>query len=166
VSKLSVSFCFFGFVILFALVSCVSAIREEEARARIDKAQSEVVLTYKAILEAEEAGANVSDLLDNLNDSVGALSKAYMFNRSRNFDEAIHFADLCYESVVGIKVEANRLRDSAVFERKQRLLLISLGSTLAVGCSVFGAILSWGVFKRWYHRRVLEMRPEVVQSES
>lgn len=158
--------------VLFALVSSVfvSCIKgsgvEDGALSAIESAELAVDSAYDAVLEAEGAGANVSGLLDELNEGAEALSKAYMSNRVGSFDDAIYFADLCYSLVGGIEAEANELRDAAIADRSQRLLLTSFGSVLAVVCVFCGGFFGWRFFKSRYHRRVLKMKPEVASNES
>jgi len=158
--------------VLFALVSSVfvSCIKgsdaEDVALSAIASAESAMGLAYDAVLEAEKAGANVSGLLDALNEGAEALSKAYISNRVGNFDNAIYFADLCGDLIGGVEAEANELRDAAAVDRNQRLLLTSFGSVLAVVCIFCGGFFGWRFFKSRYHRRVLKMKPEVASNES
>ena len=161
--------------VLFVLFSLVSSVFvagtqaldvEEVALSAIESAELAVDVAYEAVLEAEGAGANVSGLLDELNDGAEALSKAYISNRVGNFDDAIYFANLCYDLVAGIEAEANELREVAVIDGNQRLILTSFGSVLAVVCICCGGFFGWRFFKSRYHRRVLEMKPEVVSNES
>ena len=158
--------------VLFALVSSVfvSCIKgsdaEDVALSAIASAESAMGLAYDAVLEAEKAGANVSGLLDALNEGAEALSKAYISNRVGNFDNAIYFADLCGDLIGGVEAEANELRDAAAVDRNQRLLLTSFGSVLAVVCIFCGGFFGWRFFKSRYHRRALKMKPEVASNES
>ena len=157
--------------ILLAFVSSVfvlspMALDVEDAASAIESAESAVNLAYEAVLEAEGVGANVSGLLDELNDGVEALSEAYMSNRVGDFDDAIYFADLCCDLVGGIEAEANELRDVAAVDRNQRFLLTSFGSVFAVVGVFCGGFFGWRFFKSRYHRRVLKMKPEVVSNES
>lgn len=158
--------------VLFGLVSSVFVLGikaldvEDVASSAIESAELAVGLAYEAVLEAEGAGANVSGLLNELNDGAEALSKAYMSNRVGNFDDAIYFADLCYDLVGSIEAEANELRDVAAGERNQRLLLNTLSSVLAIVCIFYGGFFGWRFFKRRYYRRVLKMKPEVASNES
>jgi len=158
--------------VLFAFVSSVSVLGimaldvESGALSAIESAELAVGLAYEAVLEAEGAGANVLGLLDELNDGSEALSKAYMSNRVGNFDDAIYFANLCCDLVGGIEAEANELRDVAVVDRSQRLLLTSFRSVLAVVCIFCVGFFGWRFFKSRYHRLVLKMKPEVASNES
>ena len=139
---------------------------EDLALSAINRAESTMGSAYEAVLKAERAGANVSGLLNRLNDGVQALSKALMSYAVGDFSDAIHFADLCHDSVVGIVAEAGELRDLAVVESDRRLLLTQGASILGVGLAVSGGVLCWRFFKRWYCRRVLRMKPVVVNDES
>ncbi|UCE29614.1 MAG: hypothetical protein JSV85_02530 [Candidatus Bathyarchaeota archaeon] len=132
----------------------------------IERAESAVDAAYQAVLEAEKAGADVSSLLDTLNAGAEALSEAYMADRAGEFDDVVHYADLCYDLVGGVETEANVLRDEAAAEQTQRIFLASLGSAIAVGCIFFAGFYGWRFFKSWYYRRFSQMKPEVVDHES
>ena len=159
-------------LVLFAFLSPVFMLGtmaldvEEVALSAIESAELAVDVAYEAVLEAEGAGANVSGLLVELSDGVEALSKAYISSRIGNFDDAVYFADLCYDLVVGIEAEANELRDVAAVDRNQRFLLTSFGSVLAVVGIFCGGFFGWRFFKSRYHRNALKMKPEVVSNES
>jgi len=158
--------------VLYAFVSSVFVLGtmaldvEDVALSAIEGAELAVDLAFEAVLEAEGAGANVSGLLDELNDGAEALSKAYISNRVGNFDDAVYFADLCGDLVGSVEAEANELRDVAVVDRNHRLLLSTLGSVLALVCIFYGGFFGWRFFKSRYHRRVLQMKPEVASNES
>jgi len=147
-------------------MSSVLGMDNDEALTAIRKAEFAVASAYEAVLEAEKAGANVSDLLEKLNVGAENLTKACMLYRIGDLEGAAHFADLCRSSVVDVTNEAETLRDLAVVERKKQVLVISLASTFGVGVTVFGGFLGWRRFKEWYLRRVLKMKPEVVSNES
>jgi hypothetical protein len=117
-------------------------------------------------LEAEGAGANVSSLLVELNNGSALLSKAQMQYRIGNFSEAVSFADQCYDSLNGIETEANGLRDNASMDRKQRMLISAVGSTLAISAVIFASVFGWCFFKSKYCKQVLEMKPEVQADDS
>jgi len=158
--------------ILFAFVSSVFVLGiealdvEDVALSAIESAELAVDLAYEAVLEAEGAGANVSGLLDELNDGAEALSKAHISYRVGDFDDAVYFVDLCCDLVGGTEAEANKLRDVATAEKNYRLLLSTLGSVLALVCIFYGGFFGWRFFKTWYHRRALKMKPEVASNES
>ena len=159
-------FVLFAFVSSVFVPSVMALDVEDVASSAIESAESAVNLAYEAVLEAEGVGANVLGLLDELDDGVEALSKAYMSNRVGSFDDAIYFADLCCDLVGGIEAEANELRDVTVVDRSQHFVFTFFGSVLAVGCISCGGFFGWRFLKSWYHRRVLKMKPEVASNES
>lgn len=163
---IGVLFVLFAFMSSTFVLGTMALDVEEVALSAIESAELAVDLAYEAVLEAEGVGANVSGLLDELNEGAEALSKAHISNRVGNFDDAVYFADLCYDLVAGIEAEANELRDLAVADRNHRLLLASFGSVLAVVCIFCGGFFSWRFFKSRYYRRVLKMKPEVASNES
>jgi hypothetical protein len=155
-----------GIFLFFLVVSSVFAVSSDEAQAAISRAESRMSLVYRSVLEAEKAGANVSSLLVKLNNGSALLSKAQMQYRIGNFSEAVSFADQCYDSLNGIETEADGLRDNAIMDRKQRMLISAVGSTLAISAVIFVSVFGWRFFKDKFHKRILEMKPEVQANDS
>lgn len=150
------------FLLSFCLpISSAFGMESDQAWAAIESADSAIASAYQAVSEVEETGANVSGLLKDLNFGAEALAKANMLYRTGDFDEAVYFAELCYDVVVEVTAQANELKDLAVAERNQRFLINSLASTFGVGFAILGGILGWRLFKRRYYRRVLKMKPDL-----
>jgi len=158
-------------LVLFVFVSVVSvfeasALSEDVAALAIEEAEGVVASAYEAVLEAEEAGANISVLVARLNDAGEDLAQAHVSYRVGDFEGAARFADLCREIGEGVRVEALGLRNLAVLEAVQRFwwtMTMSIMSAVTILCL---SLLGWRIFKRRYFRRVLGMRPKVVSSES
>lgn len=164
-----------GIILLFALLVFGSPFfvletlgldQKDAGLSAIGRAELAMGLAYEMVLEAEGAGADVSGLLNELNDGAEILSKAYMSYRVGDYDDAVYFANVCCDLVEGISVKANELQHVAIIEMKERFALTSVGSVVAIGCVYFGGVLGWRFFKRRYHRRVLKMKPEVAKYES
>jgi hypothetical protein len=139
---------------------------DDEAQAAINMAESRMSLVYKSVLEAELAGANVSSLLVKLSNGSALLSKAQMQYRIGNLNETVNFADQCIDSLNGVEVEANGLRDNAIMDRKQRMLISAVGSTLAISAVLFASVFGWRFFKDKFHKRILGMKPEVQANDT
>jgi len=149
-------------VFLFCLVvSPVFATSGKQAQVAIDRAEARMSTAYESVLEAERAGANVSSLLLRLNNGSALLAKAKMQYQIGNFSEAADFANQSLDSLNGIEIEANRLRDGAVIERKQRKLIAGVESAFAIGAVLYAGIFGWRFFRDKYYKRVLKMKPEV-----
>jgi len=136
------------------------------AVSAVDRAEAAVASAYEAVLGAEEAGADVSGLLAELNVAGGYLAEAHVWFGLGDFDEAVRLADLCYFYVEDVGGEAVELRNVAHGLWATDLVVKMVGSIVGVVVVVFLGFVVWRVFKRRYSRRVLGLRPEVVSGES
>jgi hypothetical protein len=129
-----------AFVFSF-FVSRADASSEDEAVSAISEAEEAVGLAYEAVLEAENVGAEVSGLLDKLDEAGMLLAEAQVSFRLGDFDEA-------YGSRVMVS------------------WLTMAGSLVGVAVVAFGSFWGWRVFKRRYIRRLSRLKPEVAKDES
>ncbi len=172
VDLMSFSKLFFVLLILsvFAVPVFVSGVfgvdGEDVAVSAVDRAEAAVASAYEAVLDAEEAGADVSGLLVRLNVAGGYLAEAHVWFGLGDFDEAVRFADLCYDAVEDVSGEAFELRNEAHGLWATDFVVRMVGSMVGVVVVVFLGFVVWRVFKRRYRRRVLGLRPEVVKVES
>jgi len=139
---------------------------EDVAASAVDRAEESVVLAYEAVLDAEEVGADVSELLSRLNVAGGYLADAHVWFGLGDFDNATRLADLCYYYVEDVRGRAVELRNEAHGLWATDLVVRMVGSIVGVVVVVFLGFVVWRVFKRRYHRRVLGLRPEVFSGES
>jgi len=142
-----------------------SALSENVVASDIERAEGVMLTAYLAVLEAEEAGANVSGLLAQLNVAGDGLAQAYVLYRLGDFDNADRFADLCSEISERVRADALKLRDQAILDADQRFRWTKTGSIIGVVAILCLCFLGWRAFKRSYYQRVLRMRPEVVSGE-
>lgn len=160
---------FLAVLVLFAPVSVCTAFslsRDGVCEATIDEVEVAVGSAYAAVLEAEQAGADVSGLLTSLNDASELLTEAHTAYRLGDLDEASRLADLCSELVEAVASEAEQLRLDALAVQTRGVWLTVIGSTVGVVFIVLGGFWGWRVFKRRYTQRVLKMKPEVVSDDS
>ena len=172
VSVVSVSKLFFVLLILsvFAVPVLVSGVfgvdGEDVAASAVDRAEVAVVSAYEAVLDAEEAGVDVSGLLVRLNVAGEYLADARIWYGLGDFENATRLAGLCYDVGEEVSNEAYGLRNEAHGLWVTDVVVRMTGSIFGVVVVVFLGFVVWRVFKRRYHRRVLGLRPEVVSGES
>jgi len=174
VGGMSFSKLFFVFLILSVSVfvvpvfvsAALGADGEDVVVSAIDRAEESVVSAYEAVLDAEEVGADVSELLDRLNVAGEYLAEARVCLGLGDFDEAVRLADLCYDVVEGVEGEAFGLESEAHALGVTDSVVRMVGSMVGVVVVVFLGFVFWRVFKRRYSKRVLGMRSEVVSGES
>jgi len=159
-------FSVFLFLLLSVSIRWVSAVDEDVVALDIAEAEEVLGSAYGAVLEAEEAGANVSGLLGRLNVGGEYLAEAYVWIRLGVFENASRFAGLCREVVEDVKGEAFGLRDEAERLGEADFVVRMVGSAVGVVVVLIVGFVVWRVFRRHYHKKVLGLRPEVVSGES
>jgi hypothetical protein len=136
----------------------------DEASLAIGEADDALRLAFEAVLEAERAGVNVSDLIVKLDEAGGLLAEAENAYRVGNFSEAVSRAEGCSVLADGVVGEALSLKSSALADA-QKAVLQTL--TLSwVGGVAFLAMLFfvWSWFKRAYAKKMLKMKLEVASN--
>jgi len=156
----------FLFCLLPVSIPWVNAASDDVATVDLIEAEETFSSAYEVVLEAEQAGANVSGLLDKLNLGAEYLAEAYVWYRLGDSENTGHFAGLCYDVVGDVLSDAVELRDEAKRLEDANFFVTLFGSVVGVIVVVVLCSAVWRVFKRRYHQRVLGLMPEVASSES
>ncbi|MEJ2241416.1 MAG: hypothetical protein P8Y18_04660 [Candidatus Bathyarchaeota archaeon] len=119
---------------------------EEDAAIVISNAESFIGETFESILLAEQAGANVSNLLDQMTIGGEYLSEANVMYRAGAYEDAVLFADLSIETVNEIRAESLQLIGTAENNFNLTIFWSILGVILV---SIVGFV-SWSFFKKYY----------------
>ncbi|KON33601.1 hypothetical protein AC477_01380 [miscellaneous Crenarchaeota group-1 archaeon SG8-32-1] len=146
---------FFMFSILSSSIFAFSfttiwASDSEDATVVISNAEAFLSGTFEAILEAEQAGANVSLFLSRLNLGGEYLNEANVLYSAGAYDDSILFANLCIETVNDIRTESIELVGKVETDFSSKLFW-SIFGVLIVGIAGF---VTWLFFKRNYLERV------------
>ena len=158
------SFVLMIFLILisdFNVTGILAEAVESEAASALTDADRSVISAYQAVLEAEQAGADVSGLLDQLNDAGRDLTLANEAYVHGDFEKTIDFSSSSKNIAEEVQSLAVDLKNSAFYESVQRMWWTVIGSIVGVIAVCLGGLWIWGVLKRRYHGRVLGMKPEV-----
>jgi hypothetical protein len=136
----------------------------DEASSAIGGADNALRRAFEAVLEAERAGVNVSDLIVKLDEAGGLLAEAENAYRVGNFSEAVSKAEQCSMQADGVVGEALSLKNSALADAQKAVLQTLTFSW--VGGVAFLAVLFfvWGWFKRAYAGKLMKMKPEVASN--
>ena len=145
----------------FYLTTSYVNAQTDTTAAKLQAANTAVEQAFNAVLDAEKAGANVTDLLIQLNNAAGILAQAENSYRTGDSNTASAQAD----SVLPIAQEAT----TAAQEAKQTALVSgqnAFWSTIAftvIGAFVFvlALFLVWRRFKRSYIKSLSDAKPEV-----
>jgi len=157
-------------VFLFSLVSVsvpwVSAANGDLAPLEVAEAEEALASAYEAVLQADEAGADVSGLLDKLNVGSEYLVEAYIWVPLGDSENISHFAGLCYDIALDVHSDAVEAIDEARNSEMNEFVLVMLGSVAGVILVVVLCSVGWHIFKKRYYKKVLGLKPEVVFGES
>jgi CHASE3 domain sensor protein len=141
-------------------VNYVSA-QTDQAPSKLQAANTAVEQAFNSVVDAEKAGANVTDLLTRLNVAEGILAQAE--NSYRVGDSAN--ASVQAESVLPIAQQVN----ASAHEAKQNAIVSGQNAYWsAIAFAIIGSlvfVLVLFVFWRWFKRRYInnlsQLKPEV-----
>ena len=133
-----------------------------EAASSLDGAEELVCQAFETVLKAEEAGANVSILMADLDEAGALLAEAEILRRNGNVDEAAGLADQAVVIANNVEREALELKNLASVNRQNVFWLSSVCSLVGVPVFLVVLFFVWRWFRRVYVRRLLKMKPEVV----
>ncbi|MEM3666775.1 MAG: hypothetical protein QW222_06820 [Candidatus Bathyarchaeia archaeon] len=115
---------------------------------------------FVAVCDAEKAGANVSSLVGKLNEAEKLLAEAEIAYRNGDLDGAVSKADACHAIANGVFVDALDLKNLALIDGRVRFSNTVIFSLIGVVVFVAGLISAWMLFKSFYYRKMLKMKPE------
>jgi hypothetical protein len=138
-------------LLLLSLTTVCVANNENEAVAKISEAENALNSAYEAVLQAEKAGANITDLLSNLTEAGELLSKAKLV-LSTNESAAVDSAVESQAKLNGFLAKADALRVAAAQQRYWDFMVNVVGSIVGSVAVICGGFIVWTVLKRKYEK--------------
>jgi len=140
-------------MVLLVFVSGVhvcAAVSADETRVAVESAEARVVVCYKAVADAENAGGNVTELAAVLNSAGDLLSQAKAAYYSGEFDVSFELASNCTALLDGFTDRATALRDNAAEERHLDFMVNVVGSAVGAVAVVIAGWVLWIHLKKRY----------------
>jgi hypothetical protein len=137
------------------------AVDATEASGAIGQAEHDLGSAFAVVAEAESAGADVSVLLNKLENADDFLTEAYIAFRAGDYGNARLFAVNCSRAVEGVADDAARFNANAETARSDRLFLTVTESGAGLVLLLVLGFFGWSFLKKRYFKRVLGMKPEV-----
>ena len=136
----------------------------DQAASKLQAANSAVGQAFNAVLDAEKAGGNVTQLLVKLNTAGELLANAQNIYNSGNPANVTSMAESVTQIAEQINSEAINLRNISVVESQNSFWLTLIFSI--VGAVVFAVSLLyvWRRFRRSFMKKLLGLKPEVVEN--
>jgi hypothetical protein len=153
-----------GLTFTAMLVPSCFAAGDFEASSAIDEAEFNLKLAFAEIAKAENVGADIEEILAQLEVAGDSLSNAYSAFRAGDYEAAISFALECNKSIEAVATEADRLLIQAETMKTDSLVFNMFWSSVALALLLVFSIVGWRMLKKYITKRVLEMRPEVEEA--
>lgn len=154
---------FLGFVLVSHVPRGAAAVGDEvAAQAVLNEADLRLQEGFAAVLAAEDAGANVTVLAGRLTEAGSVLAGAEAAFAAGNFTGAVGLAGVCRDSAQSVEDDAGVLRGEALRAAASWWVLVSV-SVLAGACFVVVLFVVWRLFRRFYLKRLMGLRPELTE---
>jgi hypothetical protein len=137
-----------GIFFLANSISYVFAIDESDVRSSIIENEEKIVTCYNAVKEANEAGANVTNLLSTLNVAGELLSKAKLAYSYGDYASAKNFSDQSKNMLKDFVDKAKELKENAEQARYWDFMLNFVGSALGALTILVGGFVLWTFLKK------------------
>jgi hypothetical protein len=157
-SRKFVAATFVVLVAVFSILSMPVSVRADvtsaDAKNAIVAAQGKLVTCYQAVANASDAGANVTGLIQVLNQAGGNLSRADLEYKMGNFSSAQTYADQSLNLLVqnNVTAQAAALKSSASHARFWSFMINIVGSSVGAVAVVISGFVIWTFLKRKHPR--------------
>jgi hypothetical protein len=125
----------------------------EDARKALSNAEAMVAECYRALVNAEGDGANITDLVGVINGAGWLLSMAKLAYGDGDYESAIIYADECQSMLEGFIDRAEALRREAQEAGRRDFMFNFVGSGFGALGILFGGYAAWLYLVRREERR-------------
>lgn len=136
----------------------------DQTTSKLQAANTAVERAFNIVLDAEKAGANVADLLAQLNVAAGDLAQAENSYRAGDFNKAAIQADKVLPIAQEVTTSAQDAKQTALVSGQNGFWLTIAFTAIGAFIFVLVLFLAWRRFKRGYMKKLLGLKPEVVEN--
>jgi hypothetical protein len=153
-----------GFIAFTLLLSGISS---AQAQPNQDSFQLQVTnaafnQTFRFVLDAENAGANVTNLLNQLNVAAGLLSQAENAFRTGDNETAAVNAGNVLLIVQQVAAAAHNAKQATLVSSQDSFLPLTLFTVAVAIVFVLSLFIVWRWFKSRYLKNLLNAKPEII----
>jgi hypothetical protein len=150
---------------IFLPASCLFAshyvFAQTDQTSKIQEANSAVEQAFNAVLSAEQAGANVTALLKQLNYASSLLAQSENAYRDGVNGTATNDASSVFPITQQIITQAQDAKEAALASEKNAFWSMITTTIIAAAVFVVALFLVWRLLKRNYIKGLSEAKPEV-----
>jgi hypothetical protein len=136
----------------------------DQTASKLQAANNAVEQAFNAVLDAEKAGANVTGLLAQLNDAAGILAQAENSYRTGDSNTAAVQADSVLPITQEVTTAAQEAKQTALVSGQNAFWFTIEFTVIGAFVFVLALFLVWRRFKRAYMKKLLALKPEVVDN--
>jgi CHASE3 domain sensor protein len=134
----------------------------DPATSKLQAANDAFNQAFNAVLDAEKAGANVTDLLAQINVAQSILAQAENSYRTGNTNTAATQADSVLPIAQQVTNEAQDANQTAIVSEQNVFWSTIAFTVIGVFVFILALVLVWRWFKRRYIKNLSQAKPEVV----
>jgi CHASE3 domain sensor protein len=158
--------------LLASLVLCIcffgiypSIAQSDQAASKLQAADTAVNQAFNAVVDAEAAGANVTDLLAQINTAQAILAQAENSYRTGDTNAASTQADSVLPIAQKVTLDAQNAKQTAIVSSQTAFWSTIALTVIGVFVFVLVLFLVWRRFKGNYIKGLSEAKPEVVNNQ-
>lgn len=153
-------------VFLMSISSFNHVVAQTDQTMTLQTANSAFEEAFNTVLDAEQAGANVTALLGRLNVAADLLAQVEMAYRHGDPTTVADNADIALTIVLEVKTNAYTAKEAALVAYQNNFLSIGVLSVVDSVLFVFLLFLVWRLLKQRHIKDLLRSKPEVTGNES
>jgi hypothetical protein len=154
-------------VLFTCLLSVCPAIAQtDQTTSKLQAANTAVNQAFTAVLDAEAAGANVTDLLAQINTAESILAQAENSYRTGDTNAASTQADSVLPIAQIVTLDAQSAKQTAIISTQNANMSTIALTAIGIFAFILVLFLVWRLFKRRYIKNLSEAKPEVVNTET
>lgn len=138
---------------------------QASANRAINEAQDSIYLAYKSVAQADQAGGDVSKLVDQLNTAISLLDEAKDSYEQEDYSTAYEKAVEAKNIAETVEKNADDLQARANFTRILQMIVIPIVVVLAVIFSFIFIKRGWKWLERKADEEFLEMEVGIPEEE-
>src|SRR5665647_283075 len=157
-------------LIMLAFSVCFLSVQQafaqtDQASSKLAAANDAVNQAFNAVLDAETAGANVTELLVQINTAQTILAQAENSYRTGDTNTAATKADSVLPIAQQVTNEAQDAKQTALISSQNAFSSTIILTIVGIFVFVLVLFLVWRRFKQNYIERLSEAKPELVSNE-
>ncbi len=154
-------------IVVLMLSVCILSVPQasgqtDQSASKLQAATTAVNQAFNAVLDAEKAGANVTDLLVQINTAEGILAQAENSYRSGDTNTATNQVNTVLPIAHQVTIAAQNAKQDAIMSNQNNFWLTIAFSVVGMIMFLEVLVLFWLWFKRRYIKNLSEAKPEVV----